>query len=301
MTGEAGIGQADDGGAAPTDQRDGGSMATPPPWSSGCTGSELDHVVPLRSGQPDHGVSVGGGWSSPRDGDGDLPLWPPLMSVAAFDFFFIPPYYSFAVSDVQYLLTFAVMLVVALLISRLASHKSQQAEAAVIREQRTAALYAMSRELITQRGVDKLASVASRHIHDVFHCQVAVFLPDRDGRFISIGVMRCTSTWIPRKPAFPSGCSTIRSLPARVPTRCRVSDSLYLPLLGSEGRSASWPCDPRGAQRICSIRSSCISWRPSRIRWRWRSSELDRRRKPGGSRTDRNGTHAQRRAEFGLP
>ncbi|MFZ1555974.1 MAG: DUF4118 domain-containing protein, partial [Nitrospira sp.] len=65
-----------------------------------------------------------------------------LMSVAAFDFFFIPPYYSFAVSDVQYLLTFAVMLVVALLTSGLASHKSRQAESALIREQRTAALYA---------------------------------------------------------------------------------------------------------------------------------------------------------------
>ena len=37
-----------------------------------------------------------------------------MMSVAAFDFFFIPPYLSFSVSDVQYLLTFGVMLVVAL-------------------------------------------------------------------------------------------------------------------------------------------------------------------------------------------
>ena len=158
-----------------------------------------------------------------------------LMSVAAFDFFFIPPYYSFAVSDAQYLLTFAVMLLVALLISRLAAHKSQQAEAALIREKRTAALYAMSRELITQRGVDKLASVASRHIHDVFHCQVAVFLPDREGRvhlhrgealhFELDPKEAGISQWVfDHKESAGHGTNTLSG-----------SDSLYLPLLGSHG------------------------------------------------------------------
>ncbi|MBA2487182.1 MAG: sensor histidine kinase KdpD [Nitrospira sp.] len=158
-----------------------------------------------------------------------------LMSVAAFDFFFIPPYYSFAVSDVQYLLTFVVMLVVALLISRLASHKSQQAEAATIREQRTAALYAMSRELVTQRGLDKLASVASRHIHDVFDCQVAVFLPDRDSRvhlhrgdalhFDLDPKEAGISQWVfDHKESAGHGTNTLSG-----------SDSIYLPLLGSHG------------------------------------------------------------------
>ena len=158
-----------------------------------------------------------------------------LMSVAAFDFFFIPPYYSFAVSDVQYLLTFAVMLVVALLISGLASHKSRQAESALIREQRTAALYAMSRELITQREVNKLASVASRHIHDVFHCQVAVFLPDQDGRvhlhrgdalhFDLDPKEAGISQWVfDHKESAGHGTNTLSG-----------SDSLYLPLLGSHG------------------------------------------------------------------
>ena len=42
-----------------------------------------------------------------------------LLNVAAFDFFFVPPRLSFAVSDVQYLVTFAVMLVVGLLVGQL--------------------------------------------------------------------------------------------------------------------------------------------------------------------------------------
>ena len=149
-----------------------------------------------------------------------------LMSVAAFDFFFIPPYYSFAVSDVQYLLTFAVMLVVALLISRLASHKSQQAEAASIREQRTAALYAMSRELITQRGVENwlpwrpAISTTSSIVR--WRC----FFLIGTGGCIFIEATRCISTWIRRRPESPNGSSTIKNPPVTAPipfldrTRC---------------------------------------------------------------------------------
>ncbi len=158
-----------------------------------------------------------------------------MMSVAAFDFFFIPPYYSFGVSDVQYLLTFGVMLVVALLISRLASHKSQQAEAAVIREQRTAALYAMSRELITQRGVDKLASVASRHIHDVFHCQVAVFLPDRDGQVHLHRGDALDFDLDPKEAGISQWVFDHKEPAGQGTNTLPESQSLYLPLLGSEG------------------------------------------------------------------
>src|SRR5207249_1267411 len=107
-----------------------------------------------------------------------------LLSVAAFDFFFVPPYWTFAVSDSEYLLTFAVMLLVALVISGLTVRMRQQAEAARERERRTAALYAMSRELASTRGVDELLKIARRHIADVFRAQVAVLLPGPDGRLL---------------------------------------------------------------------------------------------------------------------
>src|SRR5262252_852505 len=97
-----------------------------------------------------------------------------VLSVAAFDFFFVPPYFSFAVSDIQYLLTFAVMLVVALVISNLAVRIRQQAELARSREKRTAVLYAMSRDLATHRGSGLLAHVATKHLREVFDSQVAI-------------------------------------------------------------------------------------------------------------------------------
>ena len=105
-----------------------------------------------------------------------------VLSVAAFDFFFVPPYLTFAVSDTQYLVTFAVMLLVALVISSLAARIRAQAESARDRERRIAALYAMSRELASTRGVRQLLRVAVRHIVEVFRAQVVVLLPDADGR-----------------------------------------------------------------------------------------------------------------------
>ncbi|MDE2323046.1 MAG: sensor histidine kinase KdpD, partial [candidate division NC10 bacterium] len=104
-----------------------------------------------------------------------------ILSVAAFDFFFVPPYLTFVVADAQYLITFAVMLVVALVISGLTVRIRTHAELTRQRERRTAALYALSRELASTRGVDNLLRAAGRHIAEVFGGQVAWLLPDPGG------------------------------------------------------------------------------------------------------------------------
>jgi len=97
-----------------------------------------------------------------------------LLSIALFDFAFVPPHFTFAVSDVKYLLTFGVMLVVALVMGGLTSRIRAQAEAAREREQRTAALYAMSRELASGAEPADLAAAAARHIEGTFGCRVAL-------------------------------------------------------------------------------------------------------------------------------
>ena len=101
-----------------------------------------------------------------------------VTSVAAFDFFFVPPYYSLAVTNTQSLVTFAVMLVVALMISQLTVRIRWQAEAARQRERRTAAQYALSRELAGTRGVPDIMQASIRHIADVFRSQIVVYLAD---------------------------------------------------------------------------------------------------------------------------
>ncbi|MFW5942067.1 MAG: sensor histidine kinase [Chloroflexota bacterium] len=70
-----------------------------------------------------------------------------LLSVVAFDVVFVPPYYTLGVDDAQYLLTFAGLLGVSLVISALTARAREQARAAQRREAQTAALYERNREL----------------------------------------------------------------------------------------------------------------------------------------------------------
>ncbi|HUO20210.1 MAG TPA: sensor histidine kinase KdpD [Steroidobacteraceae bacterium] len=105
-----------------------------------------------------------------------------VLNVAAFDFFFVPPRFSFAVSDVQYLVTFGAMVTIALVIATLTASVRQQTRVAGARERRTALLYAMSRELSVTRGIDGMARVAVRHVAEVFQCQATVLLPDAAGK-----------------------------------------------------------------------------------------------------------------------
>ena len=70
-----------------------------------------------------------------------------FLNVAAFDFFFVPPRLSFAVSDVQYLMTFAVMLIVGLLTGQLTAGLRFQARISSSRERRAQSLFELTREL----------------------------------------------------------------------------------------------------------------------------------------------------------
>jgi two-component system sensor histidine kinase KdpD len=101
-----------------------------------------------------------------------------FLSVAAFDFFFVPPRMSFTVSDTQYLLTFFVMLLTSLVISHLTSRFRREASVARHRERRTGAMYAMARELAAALTTEQIVEIGSRHVSEVFGARVAILLPD---------------------------------------------------------------------------------------------------------------------------
>jgi len=150
------------------------------------------------------------------------------LGVAAFDFFFVPPIYSFAVSDTQYLLTFAALLIVGMMISTLASRTREQAEASQRRETYTAALYAFSGELAATSGTDAIGEAIGRHVAETFSRAVALFLPAGEElrpRFSTPGFPPdanelAVATWVFRHGQ-PAGSGT-DTLPA--------SRARYLPL-----------------------------------------------------------------------
>lgn len=159
-----------------------------------------------------------------------------LLSVALFDFFFVPPRFTFAVSDLHYVFTFGVMLVCALVISWLTERVRADAVAAEQRERGTAALYPMSGELLTATDLPQVTAVISRHLRAAFGAEVQLLLRGAQGRleppgggdagFAGAEPDRDVAQW-----AFqmwqPAGLGT-RDFPD---TR-----AMYLPLVGTSGR-----------------------------------------------------------------
>ena len=101
-----------------------------------------------------------------------------FLSVAAFDFFCVPPYYTFRVSDYEYLVTFAGMLVVALVISTQTARIRVQIAHKLERDARTRALYRLSRRLSGQTRVFDTAEAATEVAEEVFGTPVVIFLPE---------------------------------------------------------------------------------------------------------------------------
>ena len=152
-----------------------------------------------------------------------------VLSIALFDFCFVPPYNTFSVSDVRYVLTFGVMLLVALVMGHLTALVRGQAVAARERERRTATLYAFSKDLAAARLRPDLARVTLRHLYALFGGSVTLLLPDEQG--ILIRVAR-----LPKGEASEKGVSVARWVfdrgqPAGLGTSTLpASDALYVPL-----------------------------------------------------------------------
>lgn len=100
-----------------------------------------------------------------------------FLNVALFDFFLVPPHLSFAVADVQYLITFAVMLAVALTTGHLAANLRQQAEIASQKERRTRLLYELARELAGAMTTSQVAEAVHQFLSGI-DLNAALLLPD---------------------------------------------------------------------------------------------------------------------------
>jgi two-component system sensor histidine kinase KdpD len=117
------------------------------------------------------------GFVAARSGRGPS-LFAAVVSVACFDFFFVPPRFTFAVSDLHYVVTFALMLTCALVISWLTERVRAEAVASRERERGVSALYPMSGELLEAADLPAVVGVITRHMRAAFGADVQVLLRD---------------------------------------------------------------------------------------------------------------------------
>ena len=101
-----------------------------------------------------------------------------ILNVAVFDFFFVPPRFTFAVGDVQYLLTFAVMLVVGLVTGHLTAGLRYQARVARSREERARSLSEMAKSLSSALVEQQVVEISDKFLETSFRAKAAILLPD---------------------------------------------------------------------------------------------------------------------------
>jgi two-component system sensor histidine kinase KdpD len=104
------------------------------------------------------------------------------VGVACFDFFFVAPRFSFAVSDLQYVVTFGVMLAVGLITGHLTAGLRFQAHVAAHRERRSRALYEFARELSGALQTEQIFDITGAFIRRTFGARAILLVPDLDGR-----------------------------------------------------------------------------------------------------------------------
>jgi len=162
-------------------------------------------------------------------------LFAAVSSVAALDFFFVPPTFTFAVSDLSYIVTFGVMLVVALLVSTFTVRLREQAEEARQRERRTAALYAMGRQFVVETGVAEIARVAVGHVHELLGVEAIVLLADRQGVLTPCGGAEFALARDEQEMAVARWAFQHGRLAGHGTDTLPGSEALFIPLVGSAG------------------------------------------------------------------
>jgi len=169
-----------------------------------------------------------------------------VLGIVSLDFFFVPPLFSIRASDSRHVVTFVMLFVVAVVVTRLTQRIRDQADSARGREQRTASLYSISRELSQASSRAAMLAAAARHVREVFAAQVVVLLPGPGGMLEPDPAKDATITpddkdlgvaewvWLHQRPAG----ATTDTLPS--------ARALFVPLKSARGRVGVLALYPTG-------------------------------------------------------
>jgi two-component system sensor histidine kinase KdpD len=111
-----------------------------------------------------------------------------VIGVISFDFFFIPPYLNFRVSDTEYIITFAGMIIVGSLVSLLVARAREYADAAQIREKETGTLYGLSQDLAIAVDTGSIFAAVAKHIREIFSWDSTFLMPENERLVVFQGV-----------------------------------------------------------------------------------------------------------------
>jgi two-component system sensor histidine kinase KdpD len=166
------------------------------------------------------------------------------LSVLMFDFLFVAGQDQFLLLNFSILFMLLVMLSIAYIISRLTIVNHQQIRITQIDEQRTAALYVLTRQLASTRGTDKLLEIATSYLSKVFHSDVTVLMP-LDGQLKIRAASDASKTLTAKDEGVAHWVYDLGQIAGLGTDTLPFSDAIYVPLLGSQGTVGVLKVHPR--------------------------------------------------------
>lgn len=177
-----------------------------------------------------------------------------LLSVLCFDYFFVPPYFTFAVTDIQYIITFIVMLITGLVVNTLADRLRTQMISARLREEHNQILYALNKELSKTSDSDELIKIAIKHLEEFCKSPVAIFGVDQDKSVIVQAQGSLSLPLTSNEEGVINWVYQHGKMAGRGTDTLPGSKGIYLPLVGTEKTVGVFGAFPGDSQLLSDVR-----------------------------------------------
>ncbi len=181
-----------------------------------------------------------------------------VVSVLAFDYFFVWPHLSFVGFDIESLCTMIGFLIIGLVVSGLASKTRQQAIEAREQETQATMLYHLSKDLAASNSFEEVLQIVRINVGKIFNCYVAVFLlADQDHKLDLISFdpglplnerEKIIAGWVCEHGQSAGLCTE----------NFTESKGQYLPLKTSQGVSGVLGIFFKEDQTVCDIRENYL-------------------------------------------
>ncbi len=157
------------------------------------------------------------------------------LSALCWDFFFVPPPYTFYIREPADVMMFVVYFVVAIVLGQLIARVRAQEKAERRREERTTALYLLTRELADAVTLDQISGILVKHVGELFHAEVAVLLADAAGKLSNQPMPGGTLNVSEKEHGVASWVFGHNQPAGQFTSNLPLSEALYLPLATPAG------------------------------------------------------------------
>ncbi|KTD01024.1 DUF4118 domain-containing protein [Fluoribacter gormanii] len=157
-----------------------------------------------------------------------------ILSILTYNYFFIPPYYSFLIFQSDYFFTLVMMLIMAVIMCQLTLVTRRQAEIARLTEYQTSALYTLSRRLSRTRGIVRLLRTGINYISEILHCEIIALLP-KNGRLVVRARAKSHQDLDEKEYSIAQWVFELGQKAGWGTDTLSFSNALFIPLLGARG------------------------------------------------------------------